>query len=165
MRERIFSRGRLDDAQAVARYHAMRDAGTVAAAKYFSRFDTLTKNVFVAACEAVAELGADFSHDAALLLVSADGADATNRAFFDDYAKNGRTMARGNLFIYTLPTASLAEVAIHFGIRGPLQYLVGSGSSAEDVRAAARALIYDGYEAVFAFLVDTQTIETMYFSR
>ncbi len=45
-----------------------------------------------------------------------------NRDYFQDYADNGRIMGRGNLFIYTLPTSAIAEVAIGLGMEGPLFY-------------------------------------------
>lgn len=51
-----------------------------------------------------------------------------NRDYFQDYADNGRIMGRGNLFIYTLPTSAIAEVAIGLGMDGPLFYEELTGS-------------------------------------
>lgn len=45
-----------------------------------------------------------------------------NRDFFQDYLESGRLLGRGNLFIYTLPTAALAEVSIAFGLTGPVLF-------------------------------------------
>ena len=45
-----------------------------------------------------------------------------NMKYFNDYISAGRKMARGNLFVYTLPTSSLGEVAITYQLRGPLFY-------------------------------------------
>jgi len=43
-----------------------------------------------------------------------------NRAFFDDYVSNGRQMARGSLFVYTLPSSPLAAPAQCYTLNGPL---------------------------------------------
>jgi len=53
------------------------------------------------------------------------GALHANQAYYQDFVDCGKTLARGNLFIYTLPTSPLAEVMIHFGLQGPLLYAVG----------------------------------------
>ena len=58
---------------------------------------------------------------------NSNGCLEANMRFFSDYVQCGRTMARGNLFIYTLPTSPLAETAIYLGIKGPLFY-VSSGA-------------------------------------
>ena len=58
-----------------------------------------------------------------ILGANAHGALEANLAYFNDYITNGRTLARGNLFIYTLASSPLAEAAIHFGFSGKLIYL------------------------------------------
>ena len=165
MRERSYFRHRTNDAQTTQRYHELRESGAIVSAKYFSRFDTLTKDVFISACEAAVTLGAEALQDAALLLVSRAGSEATNRAFFEDYLANGKTLARGNLFIYTLPTSPLAEIAIHLGIRGPLVYCASNESSQDTARKAAFLALRDGSAAVLAFVVEEDTIQTIYCSR
>ena len=73
-----------------------------------------------------------------LLISNPNGALPANRAYWQDYLDAGRQMARGNLFVYTLPSSPLAEAAIHFGFQGPLLYLGGPGSETEQLRIAAR---------------------------
>lgn len=55
--------------------------------------------------------------------MSRDGALKGNLEFFRDYVQSGRKLARGNLFVHTLPTSSLAEAAITFGLKGPVFHL------------------------------------------
>ena len=52
-----------------------------------------------------------------------DGSLSSNIAYFKDYVESGRILARGNLFIYTLPSSPLSEAAIHFGCQGPIVYM------------------------------------------
>lgn len=73
-----------------------------------------------------------------LLLAHPTGCLAANRAYWQDYLDAGRQMARGNLFVYTLPSSPLAEAAIHFGFQGPLLFIGGPGSAAELMQTAAR---------------------------
>lgn len=164
MRERPFVYRRIDDATVSARFRALRDAGSVPAMKYFPRFDTMTKEIFVAACEAIIALGSAAVDGAVLLISSRGGASDENRAFFDDYVKNGRELARGNLFVHTLPTAPLAEIAICFGITGPLMYVASADGLDNGVRTVARGLLSDGYPAVLSFIVDAREIQTWFFT-
>jgi 3-oxoacyl-(acyl-carrier-protein) synthase len=46
-----------------------------------------------------------------------------NQNYFRDYVTGGRSMGRGNLFIYTLPTSTLGEVAIALDLTGPSMHL------------------------------------------
>ncbi len=61
--------------------------------------------------------------EAGVLGLSRDGALQPNLEYFKDYVQSGRKLARGNLFIHTLPTSPLAEVAITFGFKGPIFHL------------------------------------------
>jgi len=56
--------------------------------------------------------------------LSATGCHDDNRAFFRDYLVNGRALARGGLFVHTLPSTPVAEASIHYGLRGPVFHLV-----------------------------------------
>ena len=64
-------------------------------------------------------------------------------AYFSDYVKCGRTLGRGNLFIYTLPTSPLAECAIHFALEGPLLYVDERYGIARAVEMSAEILNED----------------------
>jgi hypothetical protein len=60
--------------------------------------------------------------DIGIIGTSSEGSLKSDIAYFRDFVDNGRTLARGNLFIYTLPSSPLAEAAIHCGLVGPLLY-------------------------------------------
>jgi hypothetical protein len=85
-----------------------------------------------------------------LLGASRDGSTATNLAYFRDYLDAGRTLARGNLFIYTLPTSPLAEVSIHFGFEGPMLYAGFGTRETAGLLALARTLLADGTPELLA---------------
>lgn len=52
-----------------------------------------------------------------------DGTLAANIAYFQDYLEAGRSLARGNMFVYTLPTSVLGSVSVVLNLRGPAFYL------------------------------------------
>ncbi len=58
-----------------------------------------------------------------VISLSRDGALQSNLEYFKDYVSSGRKLARGNLFVHTLPTSPLAETAITFGFKGPVFHL------------------------------------------
>ncbi|MFW6044371.1 MAG: hypothetical protein ACOCR1_01380 [Planctomycetota bacterium] len=64
-----------------------------------------------------------------------------NRKYFSDYVKAGRTMGRGNLFIYTLPTSAIAEVSICFGFTGPTFFVESASHPAAELMATATDLL------------------------
>jgi 3-oxoacyl-(acyl-carrier-protein) synthase len=105
----------------------LRDAVFSYPVKNLARFDELSRLVTLSVALALHDAGITYAEgkkqDIGILGTNPDGALATNLAFFRDYTEHGRKLARGNLFIYTLPTSSLAEAAIHFGLQGPLLYL------------------------------------------
>jgi hypothetical protein len=57
-----------------------------------------------------------------MLVSSPGGCRQANIDYFRDYLANGRTLGRGSLFIYTLPTSAAAETAIALGLKGPMFY-------------------------------------------
>lgn len=74
--------------------------------------------------------------------------------YFRDYIEGGRKLGRGNLFIYTLPTSTFAEAAIHFGLKGPLLYSSGTGGTGsplfEAVSVASRLIQEGGADLMLA---------------
>lgn len=85
----------------------------------------------------------------------ATGSHAENLAYFADYLQGGRELGRSALFIQTLPTATAAECALHFGLGGPLLYALAEEDQLTDALALAEAcLAQDGVDMM---LVLSQT--------
>jgi len=93
----------------------------------FARFDGISKASLIAIALALYDANIKYNKDQkqsiGILLSSVKGALDAQIDYFKDYVESGRTLGRGNLFIYTLPTSPLAEAAIHFGFSGPLIYV------------------------------------------
>ncbi len=107
--------------------------------KNFGRFDTQTRRAFYAAALALHD--ANFSNhwkNVALIGTGREESTQANRTYFKDYVDHGRKLARANLFIYTLPTSPLAEIAIHFKLDGPLFY------TSDHLLRTANGLLSDG---------------------
>lgn len=111
------------------------------------KFDEATTRLFCAAALALHDAGFSPSislragnhwKHVALIGTGSEECTEANRVYFADYVQNGRKLARANLFIYTLPTSPLAEIAIHFKLDGPLFYTSGN------IIAAAKRLLNSG---------------------
>jgi len=88
--------------------------------KYFSRLTAEARHALVAGRLALS--AANFAREQreiALLSAGFDGQLAANLDYFADYVRHGRSLGRGNLFIYTLPTSTLGEMTIALGLTGP----------------------------------------------
>lgn len=134
----------------------------------FGRFNLSTQQAFCAA--ALALYDADFTPSTSLSfepepdgsflraedmtgkrlkhvgLIGTDREECTlaNQTYFLDYVENGRRMARANLFIYTLPTSSLAEIAIHFKLDGPMFFTEPLANTGCHLFSVANGLLADG---------------------
>ncbi len=109
------------------------------------RFDPPTRRAFCAAALALHDAG--FSNDgqqAGLIGTGSRECAAANFSYFSDYAGYGRKLARANLFIYTLPTSPLAEIAIHFKLGGPLFFTSSLSSPCAHLMNRAHGLIGEG---------------------
>lgn len=105
--------------------------------KNAGRFDLSTR-LIISACalalqEADVAWGNGVKSNIGLLGANSCGCVAANHVYFKDYLEGGRALARANLFVYTLPSSPLAEVAIHFGLQGPVLYIGFSGSRNEQL--------------------------------
>lgn len=93
----------------------------------FLRFDKISKlatiSIALALYDAKMSYAKGKKQEICLLGSNSNAALEANLAYFNDYITNGKILARGNLFIYTLPSSPLAEAAIHFGLTGKLLYL------------------------------------------
>ena len=83
-----------------------------------------------------------------------EGSLPADLLYFRDYVECGRTLARGNLFIYTLPSSPLGEAAIHFGLAGPLLFASNAVAPlAAAISLAEEMLQFGEAEAMLAGMV------------
>jgi 3-oxoacyl-[acyl-carrier-protein] synthase II len=124
--------------------------------KNVGRFDRATRMTLCACALAFHDAGLSGpAGTVGLVGTNAAGSLQANSAYFMDYLQAGRVMARGNLFIYTLPSSPLAETAIHFGLQGPMLYIGFQGDGAGNLLQAGVDLIIDGAAtAMVAVLAD-----------
>ena len=105
----------------------LKDAVVAYPIENFGRFNHDSKLIILAIALALYDAGIAYAKDKkqniSILGANTSGALDANLAYFNDYVAHGRTLGRGNLFIYTLPSSPLAEAAIHFGLTGKLLYL------------------------------------------
>ena len=101
--------------------------------KNFGRLDLSSRMTTCAVALALQDAGISYSplekQEIGIMGASSEGSLASDMAYFNDYLNNGRTLSRGNLFIYTLPSSPLGEAAIHFGLTGPLLFASGGANS------------------------------------
>lgn len=113
--------------------------------KNFGRLDRLSRMTVAGIALALRDGSVDYSpdrkQDIGIVGTSSAGSLATDLLFFRDYLDCGRKLARGSLFIYTLPSSPLGEAAIHFGLLGPLFYVASGSSSPQAALDAAGDLV------------------------
>ena len=116
--------------------------------KNFGRFDSVSKMTCSAVALALKDAGIDCSpelkHDIGIISANLSGCLETDTLYFKDYLESGRTLARGNLFIYTLPSSPSGEAAIHFGLQGPLLYITDQGRPVMTALRTAVEIILGG---------------------
>ena len=132
--------------------------------KNFGRFDRLSRlacgAVALAAKDAGIEYGEGRKQGLGLLGTNPEGSLRGNIAYFDDYVRCGRTLGRGNLFLYTLPSSPLAEAAVHFGFQGPVLYVGGPDGALGDLMTAAAGMVRRG-EAPAVLVLDLRATEAV----
>ena len=111
--------------------------------RYFSKMTTEAQVCLCAAHMALeaSEWRTRGAPDIGLLASGFDGCLAAQGEYFQDYITSGRSMGRGNLFVYTLPTSALSAVSLGLGLTGPTLHLH------EDAGALA-ALVEHGTQMV-----------------
>ncbi len=127
----------------IAEVHGILSDNSIITAKFqgYKRFDDESKKTFCATALAIYDSGiSDFS-GYGIIGTNPNGSLDSNLLYFRDYFKASKTIGRGNLFIYTLPSSPLAESSIAFGLKGPLYYLWSPGNIYEAVLEDAIALI------------------------
>ncbi len=92
----------------------------------FRRFDRRSKITCYACSLALRDAGfspRESGKNVGIIATEPSGCLESNELYFRDYLESGRLLARGNLFVYTLPTSPVSEAAILFGLRGPTLYM------------------------------------------
>jgi 3-oxoacyl-(acyl-carrier-protein) synthase len=111
--------------------------------KYLSRMTVETRCCLCAA--ALAMKAADWNGgEIGLISSSAEGVVKANEEYFRDYVATGRTLGRGNLFIYTLATSALGEVAIALSLTGPAMFVQHDVDPLAASIADAEQIVADG---------------------
>lgn len=114
----------------------------------FGRLDPLSRATIGAVALALGDAGltgtSGEKQETGIVGTARDGSLAADRAYFEDYLANGRTLGRGNLFIYTLPTSPLGEAAIQYGLTGPLLYAAGGVAPLRTALELAAELVAGG---------------------
>jgi len=123
--------------------------------KNFGRFDAVSKMTCCAGALALHDAGTNYSEhhkqDMGILGTNIVGCLESNVRYFRDYIETGRTLARGNLFVYTLPSSPLAEAAIAFGLQGPLLYMMFQQKQIPSlVRCAGKMILRGETQAMLA---------------
>ncbi|MDD4098269.1 MAG: hypothetical protein PHC30_05830 [Lentisphaeria bacterium] len=104
----------------------------------FRRAGPNAKRAILAALLAAADCGPAWQPETtAVLGWNGDGCATENALFWQDYTANGRTQARGALFVPTLCSVPLCEAAIALGIHGPAVYLQAEADALADALALA----------------------------
>ncbi|EKD27418.1 MAG: hypothetical protein ACD_79C00729G0003 [uncultured bacterium] len=92
----------------------------------FKRFDTVSKRTLLTAGLALNAAGFTYDsqkHNIGLIGLGTRGSVQSDADYYLDFIDHGKKGGRSNTFIYTLPTSSLAESAIYFGLTGPVYYI------------------------------------------
>ncbi len=131
--------------------------------KSFGRFEEVSQRVCYVTALALQDAGIHYSKDwkQNIGLIGTDlyGCEQADLNYFKDYIDGGRTMARANLFIYTLPSSPLAEASVHFGLQGPLFYLWNQKASVESLLFTAQRMIAEGQAERMLVYELTETLD------
>jgi 3-oxoacyl-(acyl-carrier-protein) synthase len=134
--------------------------------KNFGRFDRLAKMTCYGVALALSDAGIEYSathkRDIGIIGTSSKGSLKTDLEYFRDYIEGGRTLSRGNLFIYTLPSSPLGEASIHFGFLGPMLYVNDGAGSLDSVLDTAGDMVAAG-ETPIMLAGKAEEEETVFF--
>ena len=111
----------------------------------WGRFDDVSRITCLAGGLAMFDAGVTYSQkkkqNMGIIGTNTNASLQSNVNYFKDYIENGRTLAMGNLFIYTIPSSPLAEAAIYFGLTGPLFYVSCANKGVMELLDCAAHLI------------------------
>ncbi|MCP5004739.1 MAG: hypothetical protein GY941_12490 [Planctomycetes bacterium] len=113
--------------------------------KNFGRFDRVSKNTCLVFSMALYDSGVsclkENMQNVGVLSTNRESCLQSNLEYFKDYVDCGRTLSRGNLFIYTLPSTPIAEAAINFGCQGPVAYFTFEDDQTNQILEQGRMMI------------------------
>lgn len=131
----------------------------------FGRLDRASRITAAAVSLALRDAGIPYAPeqklDIGIVGTSGAGSLPTDLLYYKDYVDCGRTLARGNLFIYTLPSSPLGEAAIHFGLQGPLFFQAAATALGTVLETAGSMLSMGEAGAMLAGAADERS--AMYF--
>ena len=134
--------------------------------KNWGRLDSISRCTAYAAALALRDAGIEYSpirkQDIGIIGTNTEGSLRTDIEYFRDYINGGRTLSRGNLFIYTLPSSPLGEAAIHFGFLGPLLYAAAESNSLVSLLDMASDMVLAG-EATTMLAGQAEEHEAVFF--
>ncbi len=134
--------------------------------KNFGRLDTISKMTAFGVSLALQDAGIEYTpsgkQDIGIVGTNREGSLRSDIEYFRDYLESGRTLSRGNLFIYTLPSSPIGEAAIHFGFLGPVLYAAGEGNGLSDALDVAIEMVLAG-EAPVMLAGKAEADEAMFF--
>jgi 3-oxoacyl-[acyl-carrier-protein] synthase II len=134
--------------------------------KNFGRLDTISRMTAYAVSLALQDAGIEYSplqkQNIGIVGTNAEGSLQSDKEYFRDYLECGRTLSRGNLFIYTLPSSPIGEAAIHFGLLGPVVYAASENNALAAVLDSAREMIL-AEEAPVMLVGAAEADEALYF--
>jgi hypothetical protein len=106
----------------------------------FRRAGEKARLAVIASLLAFADSGLSLGGNIAIIGWGGEESIMENRAYFTDYAVNGRFLSRSQLFIGTLPTTPICEAAICLNLHGPVFYFHSDGGLGS-VLAEAESLL------------------------
>jgi 3-oxoacyl-(acyl-carrier-protein) synthase len=112
--------------------------------KYFPRMTIEARSLLAAASLAMKSVGWDAAARIGILSCGYDGWLIANQEYFRDYVAQGRSLGRANLFIYTLPTSAMSEVAIAMGLTGPTLHLQADAHPQQALIEQAMTMVQNG---------------------
>jgi 3-oxoacyl-[acyl-carrier-protein] synthase II len=132
----------------------------------FGRLDTISRMTAFGVSLALQDAGIEYSplrkQDIGIVGTNKEGSLQSDREYFRDYLEGGRTLSRGNLFIYTLPSSPIGEAAIHFGLLGPVVYAVSESNALMAALDTAEEMLLAG-EAPVMLVGKAEADEAVFF--
>lgn len=113
----------------------------------FKRMSVKSKQSVLGAALALFDAGiapADDGENIAVITGNQECCAAENSRYFKDYIKYGRIMGRGNLFVNTLPTTSIAEISMAFKLHGPLYFITAIADTSAALLRETELLLETG---------------------